>query len=112
MSAIARPARSAGCRWPSWEPCLDGPAPGTALWALARNQRRDAASSVAPVRFTYERSLRPCLACCSRPRAAPTAPGADLNGAPPPLLDRTVRPDDRTPDGRARDDIPQPRREG
>jgi hypothetical protein len=28
---------------------------------------RHAASSVAPVAYGYERSLRPCLACFSRP---------------------------------------------
>jgi len=31
---------------------------------------RHAASSVAPVASGYERSLRPCLACLSRPEGA------------------------------------------
>src|SRR5207247_4775440 len=45
---------------------------------LARDRRRRAASSVAPVLFKYERSLRPCSACFSHPRASPTPPEEPL----------------------------------
>jgi hypothetical protein len=38
---------------------------------------RIAASSVAPVPFGYERSLRPCAPCVSRP-AGTTCTGGDL----------------------------------
>ena len=49
---------------------LDGEPPGHGLRLLARDKRRHAASSVAPVPFRYERSLCPCLACFSHPRSA------------------------------------------
>src|ERR671935_174314 len=62
----------------------DRAAPGAIRRLLVRDERRDAASSVAPVPFRYERSLRPCLACSSHPRSERLAPGGALVAARPP----------------------------
>src|SRR5919204_785891 len=62
----------------------DRAAPGAIRPLLARDERRDAASSVAPVPSRYERSLRPCLACSAHPRSERLAPDGALVAARPP----------------------------
>src|SRR6266536_1059660 len=67
-SSVGRPPRSRMLQHPSQRSALVGGLDGIPTVPPGRAARPDAASSVAPVPFRYERSLRPCLGTAIAPR--------------------------------------------
>src|SRR5262245_57952904 len=58
--------------------CYAVPRRGISSGLSSAARHRAAASSVAPISFRYERSLRPCIARLSRERGSATSPGGAL----------------------------------